>query len=130
MGGYTFQIRQGNPKAVSNLYHKELGCSWMGVGGRILDLSDTPVTGLVIKLGGELLGAAIPDNAITMAGLASSYGESGYEFALSDQPIASSGQLWVQVTGQSGEPLSERTYFDTYESCEQNLILIDFVQIR
>jgi len=128
--GYPFQVREGNPKAIPNIYHPELGCNWMGVGGQVIDMSNAPVIGLIIRLGGRLPGVTIPEDLISLTGLALSYGRSGYEFKLADRPIASRGQLWIQLLNQEGGPLSNQVYFDTYESCEQNLIIIDFVQVR
>jgi hypothetical protein len=129
-GGYSFQIRQGNPKAIPNIYHPEQGCNWMGIGGQVIDMSNAPVIGLIIKLGGRLPGVSFAEDLISLTGLALSYGRSGYEFTLADRPIASHGQLWVRLFSQAGSPLSEQVFFDTYDSCEQNLIIIDFVQVR
>jgi hypothetical protein len=129
-GGYPFQVRQGNPKAIPNIYHPELECNWMGVGGQVIDMSNAPVIGLITRLGGKLPGVTLPENFISLAGLALSYGRSGYEFSIAERPIASRDQLWVQLFSQAGGPLSDPIYFETYDSCEQNLIIIDFVQVR
>jgi hypothetical protein len=129
-GGYPYAVRQGFPKAIENIYHPELGCEWMGVGGQVVDLSDAPVTGLIVRLGGRLPGVKIEENTISLTGVALNYGRSGYEFKLADQPIASQGLLWIQLINQSGVPISEKVYFDTFDSCTQNLILIDFKQTR
>ena len=102
----------------------------MGIGGQVIDMSNAPVIGLIIRLGGRLPDVKIPEDYISLTGLALNYGRSGYEFKIADQPIASSGQLWVQLLNQSGGPLSDQVYFDTYDSCEQNLIIIDFIQVR
>jgi hypothetical protein len=130
VGGYSFEVRKGNPKAIPNIYHPELDCNWMGVGGQVIDMSNAPVTGLIIQLGGGLPGVRIPENTMSLTGLALSYGRSGYEFKLSDLPIPSKGVLWVQLLNQSGGPLSDKVYFDTYDNCDQNLIIIDFVQVH
>jgi hypothetical protein len=129
-GGYPYAVRQGFPKAIENIYHPELDCVWMGVGGQVVDLSDAPVTGLIVRLGGSLPGVKIEENTISLTGLALNYGRSGYEFKLADQPIASQDSLWIQLLNQAGTPISERVFFDTFESCTQNLILIDFKQTR
>jgi hypothetical protein len=128
--GYPYAIRTGFPKAIENIYHPELGCEWMGVGGQVVDINDAPVTGLIVRLGGSLPGVKIEENTISLTGVALNYGRSGYEFKLADGPIASRDSLWVQLLNQAGVPISERVYFDTYESCTQNLILIDFKQVR
>jgi hypothetical protein len=100
----------------------------MGVGGQVLDINNAPVTGLIIQLGGELPGVKIPEHFITLTGVAINYGRSGYEFKLADKPIASRMSLWLQLLNQSGGSLSDKVYFDTYDNCEKNLIIIDFKQ--
>ena len=129
-GGYPFGVRRGFPKAIENIYHPELGCNWMGVAGQVVDMSDGPVTGLIIRLGGGLPGIDIPENTITLTGVAQSYGRSGYEFKLADYPIASRNSLWVQLLNQAGVPLSDKVYFETFNDCAKNLILVDFKQVR
>ena len=37
-----FVLHDGNPQYIPNLYHAELGCSWMGVGGQVLSLNGAP----------------------------------------------------------------------------------------
>jgi hypothetical protein len=129
-GGYPFTVRHGFPKMIENIYHPELGCNWLGVGGQVVDLNDGPVTGLIIRLGGGLPGIDIPEYTITLTGVEQHYGRSGYEFKLADYPVASHGSLWVQLLNQAGAPLSDKAYFDTVNDCNKNLILIDFKQIR
>jgi hypothetical protein len=129
-GGYPFDVREGSPVAISNIYHPELGCDWMGVGGQVVDMSGGPLTGLIIRLGGKLPGVTIPDHLMSLTGVALSYGRAGYEFTLADHPITSRGALWVQLLDQAGVPLSSKIYFDTYDSCDRNLIIIDFKQVR
>lgn len=129
-GGYPFALRAGSPKAMPNIHHPELGCNWMGVGGQVLDKNNAPVIGLILRLGGSAPGILLPENTFTLSGVALAYGRSGYEFKLADMPIASRRALWIQLLDPSGMPLSEQVFFDTYASCEQNLILIDFKQVR
>jgi hypothetical protein len=126
--GYSFEL-QGKPYAIKNLYHPELECAWMGVGGQALDMSGAHVTGLIIRLGGVLSGVSL-NPMMSLTGVALNYGQSGYEFTLADRPIASKGTLWIQLLDQAGLPLSDKIPFDTYDSCEQNLILINFKQVR
>lgn len=128
--GYPFSVREGSPVAISNIYHPELGCNWMGVGGQVVDMSNASVTGLIIRLGGKLPGVVIPENLMSLTGVALSYGRSGYEFTLADRPIASRNSLWVQLLDQAGVALSDQIYFETFNSCDRNLIIIDFKQVR
>jgi len=123
-------VREGSPAAISNIYHPELGCNWMGVGGQVVDMSNGSVTGMIIRLDGKLPGVTIPEHLMSLTGVALNYGRSGYEFTLADHPIASRNSLWVQLLDQAGIPLSKKVYFDTFDSCDRNLIIIDFKQVR
>lgn len=128
--GYPFGVQKGSPVAIANIYHPELGCHWMGVGGQTVDLSGGPVTGLIIRLGGAVPGIDLPELVMNLTGVALNYGRSGYEFTLADHPIASKKTLWVQLVDQSSIPLSPKIYFDTYDDCSKNLIIINFKQVR
>jgi len=107
-----------------------LGCNWLGVGGQAVDMSGAPVVGLIVRIGGILPGVTLPDPLMSLTGVALNYGRAGYEFTLADHPIASLGSLWIQLLDSSGTPLSEQFFFETYDSCDKNLIIIDFKQIR
>ena len=65
----------------------------------------------------------------TLSGMAPDYGEGGYELTISDSPAASNGELWIQLLDQANLPLSEKIYFQTFDSCDSNLVMINFVQI-
>jgi hypothetical protein len=128
--GYPFEVQKGGPVAIANIYHPDLGCNWMGVGGQVVDMSGSPVTGLIIRLGGALPGVTIPEHTISLTGVALSYGRAGFEFTLADHPIASKDSLWLQLLDQSNIPISEKVAFSTYENCEKNLIIVNFRQVR
>lgn len=130
VGGYPYEVRQGSPKAIPNIYYPELGCNGMWVGGQVVDMNDNPVTGLMVRLGGSASGLRLEDNMFTLTGVALNYGRAGYEFKLSNAPIPSKGALWVQLVGQNSLPLSAQVYFDTSLDCDLNLIIIDFKQVR
>jgi hypothetical protein len=106
--------------------HPDFGCDWAGVGGKVLDANDQPISFLTVQLGGELGGNPVSDQAIT--GTALAYGNSGFEFKkLADAPIDSTQTLWVQLFDNKGNQLTQKIYFDTYANCEQNLVMIDFL---
>jgi hypothetical protein len=123
-----FLLANGGPQYIPNLYHPDAGCNWLGLAGQVFDMSGAPLKQQLVEVGGRLGGEDI--SMITLTGLATNYGEAGYEFVLSEQPVASLRALWVQLIDQAGLPLSEKHYFDTYEDCERNLILINFRQVR
>jgi hypothetical protein len=127
--GMPFVLLPGDPVAINNVGHQELGCNWMGVAGRAFDLSRAPIEeGLFVQLRGNLDGE--PVEMLGMLGMVNIYGPGSYEFELGDTPIASTQMLWVQLLDQAMLPLSEQVYFDTFEDCDKNLILINFNQVR
>lgn len=128
--GYAFEVQKGSPVAIQNIYHPEAGCNWMGIGGQVVEMSGGPVIGLIIRLGGILPGVDIPEHLTSLTGVALNYGRAGYEFTLADHPIASNDSLWVQLLNQLGVPISKKVFFNTYESCDKNLIIINFKQVR
>ncbi len=126
-GDIAYVLHDGNPQYIPNLYHADLGCNWMGVGGQVLSLNGAPVTGVVVNLGGQLAGETI--DLVTVTGIATQYGPAGYEFDLTeyvDGPVATSQSLWLQLLDQASEPMSVKTYFDTYEECDKSTIIVYF----
>jgi len=101
----------------------------MGVAGQVFDLSGAPISGQQVRIGGFLGGKAV--DMLTLSGLTSAYGTAGfYEFALGEELIASNGSLWVQLLDQAGLAMSEKIFFDTFDSCDKNLIFVNFKQVR
>jgi hypothetical protein len=124
-------VLQGAPMAVADsLFRGTTDCKWMGVAGNVYDLQGRPVIGLKVRLGGVLNGNSITPERTTLTGLARAYGESGYEFKLADQPIASTSALWLRLYDQQDIPISDKTYFDTFNDCAKNLVLVNYKQVR
>jgi hypothetical protein len=124
--GTTFRVQDGSPKYETNIYHPEAGCSWLGVGGDILDIAGEPVTGILIEAGGSL--GEVEISRLSLSGTAPNYGEAGYELPLYDSPFESNGEVWIQLLDQANLPLTEKVYLQTFDSCDSNLIRINFVQ--
>jgi len=129
-GGMPFVISPGTPVSTSSVaFYPQEGCNWLGIAGQVFDVSGAPVSGLQVLLGGTLAGGAV--DLISLTGLANAYGTAGfYEFELGDTPIASRGTLWVQLLDQAGLAMSDKIYFDTFDTCENNLVFINFRQVR
>jgi len=96
------------------------------VGGQVFDADTAPVIGLSILVGGTLDGNQV--GSLAMTGMETNLGEGGYEVTLADHPIDSSSTVWIQIVDSIGNPLSDKIYFDTYNNCEQNFILVNFVR--
>ncbi len=111
----------------ADTFHTGEGCKlWLA--GQTLDLQRAPLVGIKMQLGGSLDGYMI--SQLSLTGTALQYGQAGYEFTIAKAPKASKQTLWVRLLDQSGTPLSARTFFDTSEDCQKNLILINFKQVK
>jgi hypothetical protein len=126
---FSFVVQKGSPKAIQNIYHDELGCDWMGVGGQVTSLNGSPVIGIFSRIGGTLEGKVF-ETLLSMTGTAVEYGQGGYEFKIADKPIASNNTLWVQLYDQSDLPLSDKIYLVTSDECTKALTLLNFVQVK
>ncbi len=98
------------------------------VAGQAYDLQGAPMQGITVMLGGGLAGEGLYQLSLT--GTALQYGPAGYEFTIADAPKNSRQSVWVALYDQAMVPLSGKIYFDTTEDCSQNLILVNFRQIR
>jgi hypothetical protein len=112
----------------SDLLRPQLGCDWLVIAGQVWDLKGESVIGLTLHLYGELAGNSIDKYMIT--GSATTYGESGYEFALDGMVVDSTYSLYIQLVDTNGLALSHPYAIQTYEDCQQNLILVNFKQVR
>ncbi|NTV36611.1 MAG: hypothetical protein HGA53_06625 [Anaerolineaceae bacterium] len=125
---YPFALQSQPSYVASTLFLQDSGCEWQGAAGQVFDMKNGPVLGVQVRLGGKY---AIKNLSLTtLTGLARNYGESGYEFQISSQPIDTKGTLWIQLFDQADIPISPRVYFDTFNDCQRNLALINFKQVR
>lgn len=108
----------------SVIIHQEAGCNWQGIGGTVVDANNTDMLRMTIRLAGKYDGKT--KTGLTVSSIAPAYGKSGFEFVLGTVPIASKGELYVQLLDQAGVPLSDNIYLDTYNDCTKNLALVRF----
>jgi hypothetical protein len=125
--GPPFSLQSGSPVLTPNIANDQ-ACEWMGVGGQAFNTDGEPIQGLGVHLEGTIGGLPIKLDSLT--GSATALGPAGYVFNVSDHPIASQGTLWVQLNDTAGIPLSAKAYLDTSDSCDQNLVLINWKQVR
>jgi hypothetical protein len=124
-----YHVQPGTPIGMPNLWHKELGCEWMGIGGQVFGADGWPEDEiLVVEIGGNLAGE--PVSGISLTGTATQWGPSGYEFILAPEPVASEHTLWVQFFNIDGVEVSPRILFNTYASCEQNAVLLNMIHVE
>ncbi len=128
MGDRYFVVQDDTPVGMPNWAHAEAGCNWLGVAGQLFDLAGDPAINLVVEVGGTLAGEPVLGLALT--GLDSVYGPGGYEIQLAEEVIASHNEVWLQVKNAQGQVLSEPIFVTTYADCNQNLILLNFVELE
>jgi hypothetical protein len=120
---YPFELQQTGVMPIQGFF----GCNWAGVAGQIFDPTGDPIQNLIVHLEGFWNGASVSTEVLS--GTAPQYGPAGYEFLLGNQPLNSNQTLWVQLLDATQKRISARVYFDTYNDCARNLILINFHEI-
>ena len=126
---YPFVLKS-DPIPMSNLvFHPDADCNWQGIAGQVVDMQGRAVVGLSVHLTGTYGGRAV--DMSTLSGAAQAwYGESGFEFMLGNSPIASQGELQLQLSDQGMVAVSAPVTVTTFDSCDKNLVLVNFRQIR
>ncbi len=125
---YPFVLQVGSPAPIENFINGQ-ACDYLGVFGQVFDESSQPILELTVHLSGELEGVGKID-LYALTGSEPDAGPGGYLFNVATEPIASSGTLWIQLEDGDGNPISEQVYFDTSDSCSENLILVNWRQVR
>ena len=129
----TFTITPGNtssPVTIDITYHPgtdiypDSACNLMAIGGSIVDTGGAALLFYPIELGGSLDGEVI--SQLKLSGSAVNYGDSGFEFQLADHPIASTQELYLQVFEETLGALTGKIYFDTFDDCNRNLVIVTF----
>lgn len=124
---YPFILRNEPVQIAGDAMPDHESCK-LWVAGQSYDLQGAPMVGITVMLGGNLKGKSLYQLSLT--GTSLQFGQAGYEFTVADAPVDSRGSVWVQLFDQALIPLSGRVFFDTYEDCQRNLILINFKQVR
>jgi hypothetical protein len=124
---YPFILR-GETKVIDAATFPDHDTCKLWVAGQAYDLQGAPMVGITVMLGGYMDGKNLYQLSLT--GTALQYGQAGYEFTIADRPVKSRQSVWVELFDQAMIPLSAKVYFDTVEDCGQNLILINFRQVR
>jgi tetratricopeptide (TPR) repeat protein len=96
------------------------GCSWLGVGGQVLDTAGNGVSGVSVRVW-----SVGWEGHTGVSGQMPAYGSGGWEVPLDDHP--KNGVWDCQVVDQNGAGLSPVVVFQTYAgACNANLVLIKF----
>jgi hypothetical protein len=124
---YNYLLRGSPAYLAGTVMHPEDGCK-LWVAGQAFDMKGSAVIGITVQMGGTLNRKNV--YLLSLTGTALQYGPGGYEFVLAEEATASKEAVWVQLLNQEMVPISERVYFNTFQDCEKNLILINFKQVK
>jgi hypothetical protein len=116
----AFVLQPGTPAYLPNFANTSV-CAWMGVAGQVFDLSGNPLVGYRVQLLGSGIGA------VATTGNKTAYGPGGYEMVVGSAPVATTDVYTVQLLDPNGIPLSFKHSIPTYDNCDQNLIVVNFV---
>jgi hypothetical protein len=122
-----FVVQPGTPAALPNFVTPANGCNWMGVGGQVFNSAGAPLNGLVVEISGTL--GAAPVYHLTLTGNSPAIGPGGFLVTLGSQPVSSLNTLHIQVLNLNAAPQTDLIYFTTYNSCDRNMILLNFRQL-
>lgn len=101
---------------------KDINCKWGGMAGTVYDIDGKHKKGLIV----HVWGGGIDHREKT--GSATTYGKSGWERAVNDQP--SDGLFHVQLETSDGDLLSDSVDVQLKDECKRNLAFIVFDQVQ
>ena len=126
---YSLQLL--NPYYLKNFTHDDLGCDWLGVAGQIFDNAGQVQKDIVIRAGGEINGTPVIEEMVMPLAepdVDLAYGPGGFELTLADSLADTETEVWIQLFSLEGDPLSDKIYLTTYDDCQKNMILLNFVE--
>jgi len=120
---FAFTIQNGNPTYLQN-YTNTAGCAWMGIAGKVFDLTGNLMQALLV----HLEGGSLNYDVIVGDPRFNAYGPPAYELYIGDQVKETTDTYRVQLRTTTGQPLSDVYLIRTFADCKKNLILVNFVQ--
>lgn len=118
---YPFTKSDTSPMYLQN-FANNAGCEWMGLAGEVLDLMGNPVGAGQYRV--HVWGSGIEERVPVGGALA--YGPSGYEQFLFNAPVIRDYN--VQLETSNGSAVSQVYSVQSRASCNQNLVIFNFVQ--
>ncbi len=95
-------------------------CNWASIAGAVTNADNSPLPGFGVRVAGDGVSATV------FSGTNSSFGDGGYELNLGGAPMVSTFTVHLVTTG--GAPLSDVLTVTTRDDCNQNVVIINFIQ--
>lgn len=125
VGKPLYVVQEGTP-----VYIAAPNCDGLYVAGQVFDKNGGPVVLIWIQLGGVLNDEPLYEEE-ALSGSATQWGQSGYEIKITENMANSIGEVYVQVYDQNSEDIvSELIFFNTFDDCDRNLVLINWVEVE
>jgi hypothetical protein len=120
--GFAFELQEGSIGYTTQFAYPDLDCAWMGIAGTVFDSEGNAAEDVIVHVEG-------PDGFVidAIAGTRPEFGPAGYEVTLANAPIDSDQVYVIQLLDVFGEPASDRYAVTTFNDCDRNLILVNFV---
>ncbi len=126
--GYEVYVQDGSPAYISSFTHPEYGCNWAGVAGQVFGPDNKPVSGFTVVISGSIDGSYINQSGVT--GSAQAYGPGGYEVKISSAPFTSDGSLTAYLLDTELKQVAAPVPVTTYQDCQSNLLLLNYVKVK
>lgn len=118
---FPFTSSATSPMYLQN-FANPAGCNWLGIAGEVLDLQGNPVGAGQYRV--HVWGSGV-DERVDVGG-APAYGPSGYERSVHNTPAIRDYN--IQLETSNGSAVSQVYSVRTRASCNQNLLIFNFVQ--
>ena len=104
------------------------GCDGIYIAGNVIDSEGNPFAGMLVIAAGTLADIAIEPEP-SLSGLHPEFSPSGWQIKLSETLLDSSETVYVALYNlESAEPVSELIYVNTYNDCDRNMVMVNFVE--
>lgn len=120
-----FVVQSGAPKYIPAFTHVDQGCQWIGLAGQVFDANGVGVSGISVQVSGSIDGESFQWKTLTAE--QSPFGPGGYEIFLTNHVSTTPQAALVQLYDAQGQPLSDPVPVIIPDQCDQNLILVNFV---
>jgi hypothetical protein len=121
-GDYPFNVSEPGILYTPNGNGRE--CEWSSIAGTVVNINGEPYNGLGVHIVDQTNGEA---NTV-FSGSSLTFGDGGFELSLGSVPQQNA--YTVQLMSPAGLPLSDELMVITSQRCNQNVVLVNFEQVK
>lgn len=124
--GILFEVQKGTP---FYLQHPS-GCEYLYIGGGVLDINGDHFPGIIVRISGNLKDQ-VEIKVEAISGTALQHYSGGYEIQIGElESINDQTDMFIQLFLEDGSSASPVFSFNTSGICGNNLIYVNFLQVR